>query len=516
LIPPDLNPRASFLQRMERLAEILCRSFAPGIALAFLSLATLKAFFDFDNNFDSIAYHLPFAALRVGIVERSQFQLTGMLQNYYDGFPTLAYYLKGWLWLLFAKPEAVNLVSIGSFCCLVAYTCRAFKLQYTWAVIGLASIPVVLVSVARNQLDLPANSFMAIVALSVCDWYLHPDAFGKRKLCVALVAGCLAAHFKPQMVVHVAVTGFLVAFLIAISLRKRSELTAGIRARPLQSAAIFAVSTLLIFYEALHNWVKNRNPFYPMELKFGRLTIFPGPLTPWGLWPQPMYSAHYFQPLRWILSVLEFRAFDFRPVPYTVGNGDVPVEGMSAHAGGYMGLAVLFSLGLFIYLVWRRRARSGRVFGVALVIITLVSASPPGSQEIRYAVYWMMFLVLTNLIMLMEGGSELSPFGHMYKLFLLCDLLWVCLITGGGPIIPEFRGLAAYERTSHLNEQLSNFVHGGETICLKTNYQFAFLYAPPFHPVLAAQRPYSVRVEHFTLGEKDFISPGSAVCTWLP
>ena len=495
----------------------LLASFVPrATAVIFLVSSALKACVDLDYNFDSIAYHLPFAALRVGLVTESQFRLTGVLQNYYDGFPMLASYLKGWLWRLSGKPEAVNLLSVVSLWCLIGYATRVFRLKFEWVVIGLAAIPVVLVSVARNQIDLPANCFMTILALSVCDWYSRPDTFGKLRIGIAVGAAALTAHFKPQLVLHVAMACVIVGVIVANSLRAKSPLTSGLRKRPVLGVVTAVVSFFLIFSEVLSNWVKHRNPFYPMEVKVSGLTVFPGPLTPWGLWPQPMYSAHYFQPLRWLLSVVEFRAFDFRRIPYTVGNGDVPMDGMSAHAGGYMGLAVMLSLGLFLYLVWRRRDRAAWTYCVALGVITVLSAIPPGSQEIRYAVYWMMFLVLTNLIMLSEPSADLIGYARMYKLFLLCELIYVCLITGGEHIIPEFRGLARYEKIFHTEEQLEKAVRAGDTICLSTNYQTAFMYAPTFHQQLAAQRPYSVRVEHFTLGEKDFISPGGRVCNWLP
>lgn len=174
-----LAPVDSFVSALRRL-------FPLGIAIALLVLTTVKAYVDFDISWDSIAYHLPFAALRVGLALPSQFQLTGVIQHYYQGFPALSSYIKGGLWLLFGRPEAANLLSLASFVCLLAYVCRVYKLPFAWVVIALASIPVVLVSLARSQIDLPANAFMAILALSVCDWYLRPSEFGRAKLAAAL------------------------------------------------------------------------------------------------------------------------------------------------------------------------------------------------------------------------------------------------------------------------------------------------------------------------------------------
>jgi hypothetical protein len=466
---------------------------------------------------DAVAYHLPFAALRVGIVDSAHYQLTGSVQDYYRGFPVLGYYLKGWLWTALGRPEAPNLISVFGFLCLASYAWRAFRIPFAWASLGLAAIPAVQVSLAGNYIDLPANAFMAIFALSVCDGFARPAAFGRAKVAVAVIAATLAAHLKPQMVFQVAaVILILAAAAVVVSLRRREgPLTAALsHLRPLPVLIVGGAALVLIFGEVLYNWYSFDNPFYPVAVTIGPLRIFDGPL-PLGLWPEPIYSEHYTQPYRWLLSVLEYRAFDYRRIPYTHGNGDVPTGAMSMRVGGYMGLAVLFSLVLFVQAVRVRRDATAWVFAAALAVITVCAAVIPGSHEIRYAMYWMMFLVLATMILLADGTRRLETESALYRSFLLCTLLYVVLITGGEHLIPLFRGVDYYQQAFKVEEKLEDVVHPGDTICLTHSPQLAFLYAPNFHPALAASRPYSVRSEGFSPSEKDQRSKGSSVCNWI-
>lgn len=502
------------LIRLQRIAAFARRTIPLGIAVAFLVLTTVKAFVDFDPAWDSVAYHLPFAALRVGLLDAKQFQLTGMLSYYFDGFPSVGSYLKGWLWLLFGRPEAPNLLSVAGLISLVAYVRSVYRLPFAWTVIGLASIPVVLVSAARNQIDLPANAFTTIVVLSICDWLLNPTRFGWKRLLIAFAAAFFATNLKAQMIIPIASAGLLALVAAVFSWWHRSELTEKLRARPKSILALMALGTVLVFSGALRNLITHNNPLYPMELTIGGRVVFAGPIGTAGLWPDPLYSKHYVQGWRWVLSVLEYRAFDFRRIPYTLGNGDVPTGAMSMRVGGYMGLAVLFSLGLFALTVWVRRDKMAWTFATALLLITVLAAFPPGSQEIRYAAYWMMFLVLANLIML-ANWTGLEQYSKLYKLFLVCELTYVCLITGGEHIIPQFRPISYYDRQFHVNTTLETTVHGGETICLSSDPQLAIYFAPVFHRSIARDRPYFVRSEGFSRMEKDYRSQGSTVCTWL-
>src|SRR5829696_682690 len=73
-----------------------------------------KAWIDMDYNWDSLAYHVPFAALRTALVSPDQYILPPSLQAVFDGFPVVQDYLKGWLWKLSGNVNAVNLPTVAA------------------------------------------------------------------------------------------------------------------------------------------------------------------------------------------------------------------------------------------------------------------------------------------------------------------------------------------------------------------------------------------------------------------
>src|SRR4051812_47721980 len=70
------------------------------IFLVLTALLVRKALVDVDVNWDSLAYHFPFAALRVGLLKPEEFVLQAALKIYYSGAPVLQDFIKGWLWAL--------------------------------------------------------------------------------------------------------------------------------------------------------------------------------------------------------------------------------------------------------------------------------------------------------------------------------------------------------------------------------------------------------------------------------
>jgi hypothetical protein len=487
----------------------------PGLAVVLLvGAATAKALLDFDLAWDSVAYHLPFAALKTGLVDPAHYELTGMLRFYFDGFPALPSYLKGGLWALFGRPEAANLVSLVSFVCLPLYAWRVWRIPFSWGAIAMLAIPVVQTSVSRNQIDLPANVFMTILVLSLCDAAARPLSFGAGKAVLGVVASALAANFKPQMVIHVGVLAAVGVALAIVGLRRRvpAPVLDTVRRQPAIAGLLSLLAVPLVFAAPLTNWITRGNPFYPIAVKVAGHTLFSGPLPPTGLWPDPLYSAKFPQPLRWLLSVLEFRAFDYRPLPYTLGNGEVPAGAMSMRVGGYMGLLVILSLGLFVLARSTQRDRLRLSFAVMLTATGAMAAFTPGSHELRYAAYWMMALVLATWVVVSSDARLLA----VYKLVLAGTLIYVVSITGAQHLLPTGRNFAYYQRTFGVEATLDRTIKAGDTICLRSNPQSAFLYAPEFHPRIAQARPYRVRVEGFTPGAPDNLSAGSGVCTWLP
>src|SRR6185312_9017168 len=94
--------------------SISTRMVSATIFFILLAIVGIKGLSDLDVGWDSLAYHLPFAALRSGIFG-SEFELGWYLRADYDGYPPLPYLLQGYLWKLSGNINATNLLSVAIF-----------------------------------------------------------------------------------------------------------------------------------------------------------------------------------------------------------------------------------------------------------------------------------------------------------------------------------------------------------------------------------------------------------------
>src|SRR5206468_4227574 len=114
--------------------------------LVLLILLGRKALVDVDlHNYDSLAYHLPFAARFWNIAPREKFLFLDRIESMYQGFPLLGEILQGLLWRFFHHIQAANLVAL---CALVLYCCFAqVFLRIPWYLMFLALLAVPLVQI---------------------------------------------------------------------------------------------------------------------------------------------------------------------------------------------------------------------------------------------------------------------------------------------------------------------------------------------------------------------------------
>ena len=145
----------------------------------------------------------------------------------------------------------------------------------------------------------------------------------------------------------------------------------------------------------LLNLFKFGNPFYPIIIDLGSIHL-PG--------REPMVSSiavsdvyiNWPGPFRWIASVLEFDAFRNRPLPWTLGQGEVPQSSPSFRMGGYF---VSYVVGMIALLIWSAKVTAkGRHLLITFAALTLLCAFLPLSFESRYYSFWMLSLVCLVLI----------------------------------------------------------------------------------------------------------------------
>ena len=493
------------IYRMRTIVERIW-SWAPTLlASALVVLIGLKAIMAVDMGWDSLAYHLPFAAQRVGLLSDWQLQRPlpeqDILQGYYLGFPVVGDLLRGWLWKFSGKPEAVNLLGLISVLLMLAYLKWTYRqLEIAWVVIGILAIPAVQTAAAGNYDDLPANAAFTIYLFSIVDLWSNPERFRRPARWVVLfLAAFAAANMKLQTSVFVCLA---MPFLLLPTWRLLRERQAKWPA--IAGAALTAGgASLLVAFNLIKNLIVYRNPFYPVEVKIAGIYMG-GPVThdAW-LIPGRVYGDLP-QPLQWLISILEFHALDGRDIPYSNGMGNVPWSSPAAGMGGFFGALVIASFFLLILAAKVRRDRTSIILLATVLLYSAVVALFPNSQNLRYETFSMMFLIIACLLLFRQPSLE--PYLQSYKIVLFASLVFVTSVTGGIYFIPKWNPMQDYVDRSGGEKLLEAIVQPGDVICMEQgpnewDNRFTIMFAPVFHQKLAKERPYAIR-EGFCQGYK--------------
>ena len=469
----------------------LARWGAAALAGALIALICLKAIVGIDLVWDSLAYHLPFTALRAGILSKWQFQLHPHLRQLYLGSPVLGDLLRGWLWRLSGRPEAVNLLGVISLLGLIGYLKWAFRLEAGWTLIGLLAIPAVQTAAAGNYLDLPANAMLAGLLFAVCDLWINPGRYSRPAPWIVLL---LLAGAAGNMKLHTGVLACL-AYLFTIPpyyrIVRRSP-AGWAKALP---AICWLGGALLVSVNLIKNFLFHRNPFYPLDLSIAGLHL-PGPWIP-DVW---LTSSGPYDgvpgPISFFLSALEYHALDGRGIPYTNGMGDVAATSLSAHMGGSFSALLVASICFLILALLRRRDKSAFTYFICFLICTAIVAFVPNARALRYVMFWMMFLVIGCLLLLRR--PDLAAYARGYKIILFGSLAFVTSVTGAIYFTPVWHSMQNEVDRAGVEKLLQAAVAPGDVICLPTgkdgwDTRFVVYFAPIFHQQLAKARPYGIK-----------------------
>lgn len=451
---------------------------AAGILLALVIRAALT----FDPSWDAVAYHYPFAARLAGICGLDCLQMTPDLERFYTAFPVAIQFLQGWLWRLTGVPEATNFVSLGSLFVLVGYLAVHWRVAWYWAVIGLTAIPMVQVLATSGYIDLTTNVLATIGLLTVAELLFRPERVHLGVQALFALSMLLLGNAKTQMMpVALALTAAFVVLMTCTS-SHRTPRTFDLR-RPLEGLTLAIALLLLVNATALRNLVEFGNPYYPVKVSLLGHQLFPGFLPPLAGNSSPDYLADAPQPLRWLLSILEFSAFDQRAMPYSVGQGDVPQSTRSFRMGGYFAAYVLAAVG-FLAIALTQLGRTGRLLGGYFLVLTVATALMPASHELRYYLFWALFLVSLLLIVYASPTfeSQSSPeLSLAWRWVMLSCFVAVTMLTGA-----HFLRLGLYSDAADFIakngfESVVEKLKDGQTVCV-AEARFAILHSRAYHP----------------------------------
>jgi hypothetical protein len=457
-----------------------------------------KAWVDFDTAWDSLAYHLPFAALRVGIVSPQQYHLSHWMAGIYDSFPVLPDYLQGVLWRLTSRPQAANLLNLIGLLCLTIFFRLRYRIPAEYILVGLFSLPVVLIQSTSSYNDLFANSFLTILLFVMFDAWDGPGRFSVGQGIISSL--CFAVVLNSKLQLLPIATGAAIA-LCAIVYLLRSRFTAAKKqlksyTRPerfvIFAAIVFGVGAA--FYNYVKNWILFRNPFSPVGLNIGPIHLT-GQFDNSHIAAEPAYLSGSLQSIRWILSVLEYRSFEGRNPLWTNAQGDLPISSPAMRMGGYFAVFVLLNLFLFVALQWKTRQRFGWKPIAFMATLSLATSVLPDSQELRYYMYWIISLVVMNLIMANHGFNSKNRriLRTIIASISLSCMLFVFLATGFRYVQPLHVDTPSVVRGIGVDKELSNMgIHPNEAICVLGKNRFTFLYSPYFNPNLESRLHYKI------------------------
>ena len=115
-----------------------------------------KALLDLDVGWDNLNYHLPFAAMRSGIFG-DEFQFSGWLTGFYDGFPPLQDLIDGYLWKISGYMNAVNLLTVTVFCLFVVIVHAFSGVPLIILALAVAAIPTIHTQLVGGHVDNVSN-----------------------------------------------------------------------------------------------------------------------------------------------------------------------------------------------------------------------------------------------------------------------------------------------------------------------------------------------------------------------
>jgi hypothetical protein len=437
-------------------------------------LLCVRAAVTVDPYWDTLAYHWPFAARLAGICNIDCFNMPAPLEQRYVGFPKLWHWLQGLVWRVTGSPGQADLLNLAMVALLCAYLKRRFAVPLAWSWLAFLAIPEIQIELTASMIDLPLNAALALALLVMLRILVDHDKDNRSDAAIALVALCVAANSKPQL------TAIAVLFWITISalvVLRGSHSSHGRRAGLFFALAVSG--TVLLTPKWATNTYQFGNPFYPVQIAIGPLSL-PGTETMVSSIAMSDAIKEWPGPVRWLASVFEFDAFRGRPLPWTIGQGEVPQSSPSFRMGGYF---VAYVLAMIVLLVWFARSNKMACLALGLfAIISILCAWLPLSFESRYYSFWMLTLVATVLAMghspVFASTHQLTQRAAVYATVSVA-LISVLSMTGGAYVRTDGTRLTDLTATT---DRVIAQVPDGATLCVLNRAREAILYSSLFHP----------------------------------
>ena len=363
---------------------------------------------------DSWAYHFPFSAQLLQINNYSQsFILDKTMQARYEGFPVMAEFLQGLLWLLTGRLSATALINSVSLTIFIGCASRYGKVSFSLWVFGILSIPMIAFHALSTYIDLFLGVGIAFQYLSAVIIFRNVQEGQKYThlivwQCIYVLAAFMMGNTKMWApVMSLAMSLFL---FLAMFLGRKKYLSKNIF---YQIIFTLVIASILSSGSLIKNSIVHKNPIYPIEFTVNNLDIhLQGPEI--GYQNEPGYAENYGilrRPIYFVLSIteLDWTIRGVKPF-YNLDMGTVekPKNYSPARAGGWWGIDIALSISL-VFILWVSAkfkiisCGSVSFFPISLFcFLTVITALMPQSHELRYFLYWPILLIF-NLAFLVRG-----------------------------------------------------------------------------------------------------------------
>lgn len=467
-------------------------------AYVLLGVICLKAWFSYDASWDSWWYHIPFAARLWGIVPAEQYQMEPLIEQYYQGLPLLSEWLQGMFWWLTGRVQATNLLAAGCFVFFVMGVARFFVLPITVFLAALLAIPVVQAHITSSYVDLPGNLALAAAFLMLWHWLIQANGVTYKQVSIFLLCLTFAANSKFQFLPTALLAGFL--FVLLYFYKIRVEAWRPSRRLVLFISVLFTVFMMAAAYVPVRNSIQFGNPLHPLIIR----TETPEKLLPNVL--DGMHLMKNFTFMQWLPSVFEWdRPYGFWSIDQLYF---YPEEARSekhnySFRGGYNWIYVLGQLVLFVCLLRKLPFDARRKTALLFLLMTLLAAWLPRTQELRYYMFWMIWLVSVNIVLLTRMISTQKQdalvkcyYGSMCAIavyFMQGHAIWAYHKTFDDvvrSISRQTHGFSYLSRNMHPKWILFAKEHG--TACIVRQQPFTFFYTSYFNDAA----PYKIHSEY--------------------
>lgn len=376
-------------------------------SFVFLVLLVLRALTHLDTSWDSLAYHLPFAARLANIYPANGYIFTEYYESIYAGVPALTEWAQGWLWRITGFVSAANLVGLISILLVVVVAVKALGIKFWMAVLFFFSIPLVSIHSVSSYNDLPCNSFISIAFINLVASY-EKDRFDLGRLASILIPLSIAANMKYQAILT---SGVFFVLVILVFLYKNKQLLLNGGASKMHWLFVLLMCSMLFGGKLLFNLFQYKNPFYPLASQIGPV-YFEGPVSVGLAGEAPDVKPYY----RYLISLSELKMWtDNRGSLWSIDMWTSAKVDMSLYSktGGYFVANLILWTAVTLVVFLYADDKKTRTYTIFVLASFVVVGFLPVSYYLRYWMFLPINLAVLTLLLYVKHADAQKPLFHL-------------------------------------------------------------------------------------------------------